>query len=296
MYDLALCYQFNGRLFEAIPQFEEALKLGKAKHGLDNRDTLESMFCLAWAYATAGRSDEATLLNEDVLRLRKAGLGPDDPDTLHSMFGLAVAYKGNTRLFEAIPLFEEALRLRKAKRGPDHPDTLQSMWGLASTYLDADRLDDAIRRSDEALELHKSKYGPDHPETLAIRAVRAGALGEKLLQQKKYVEAEPQLREGLTSRKGVMPNYWQRFHTESLLGASLLGQKKYGDAEPLLKEGYEGMYKRADKIPAPLKHHLTEAGEWVVRLYDEWGKPEEAAKWRAKLALVLPVQNNETKP
>ena len=93
-----------------------------------------------------------------------------------------------------------------------------------------------------------------------------------------------------------MPNYWQRFHIESLLGESLRGRKKFGDAEPHLKEGYEGMWQRADKIPAPLKRHLTEAGERIVRLYDEWGKPEEAAKWRAKLASELPAKNNEPKP
>jgi hypothetical protein len=34
---------------------------------------------------------------------------------------------------------------------------------------------------------------------------------------------------------------------------------------------------------------LTEAGERVVRLYDEWGKPEEAAKWRARIARELPA-------
>src|SRR5262249_28536301 len=160
-------------------------------------------------------------LNEKVLRLRKATLGADDPDTLNSMFGLAVAYKGNTRLFDAIPLFEETLKLRKAKFGPAHVDTLQSMWGLASTYLDADRLEDARRLAEEALDLSKAKYGPDHAETLGTRAVRDGAVGEKLLLQKKCAEAEPLLREDLAHRKGVMPNYWQRFRTESLLGASL---------------------------------------------------------------------------
>lgn len=29
---------------------------------------------------------------------------------------------------------------------------------------------------------------------------------------------------------------------------------------------------------------LTEAAERLVQLYDEWGKPAEAAKWRKELA------------
>jgi eukaryotic-like serine/threonine-protein kinase len=296
MYELAATYMECDRVNEATPRFEEALRLRKARLGPDHPDTLESMFGLAWAYMTAGRLDEATWLSEELLRLRKAKLGPDHPDTFYSMSAVAVAYRGNTRFFEAIPLLEEALKLRKAKLGLDHVWTLQSMWILAWVYQDADRLDEAIRLSEEALELYKAKLGPDHPDTLITRAVRAGALGRMRLQQKKYAEAEPLLREDLTSRKRVMPNYWQRFHIESLLGESLLGQKKFGDAEPHLKEGYEGMWQRTDKIPAQLKRHLTEAGERIVRLYDEWGKPEEAAKWRAKLARELPAENNEPKP
>jgi hypothetical protein len=56
------------------------------------------------------------------------------------------------------------------------------------------------------------------------------------------------------------------------------------------------MKRHAAKIPAPRKHYLTEAGERVVRLYDDWGKPKEAAKWRARLARELPAENKEPKP
>jgi hypothetical protein len=34
-----------------------------------------------------------------------------------------------------------------------------------------------------------------------------------------------------------------------------------------------------------------EAVEWLVRLYDEWGKPEEGPKWRDKLGAVKAVTN-----
>jgi hypothetical protein len=91
-------------------------------------------------------------------------------------------------------------------------------------------------------------------------------------------------------------NNWCRFRSASLLGASLLGQKKFDEAEPLLIKGYEEMKEREAKIPAPFKHYLTEAGERVVRLYEDWGKPEEAAKWRAELARKPPAENNEAKP
>ena len=107
-------------------------------------------------------------------------------------------------------------------------------------------------------------------------------------------EAEPLLRLDLSRRE--RGSNWSRFHGESLLGASLLGQKKFGDAKPFLIGGYEGMKQREAQIPAPLKRYLTEASERVVRLYDEWGKLDEAARLRAMLARELPAENNEPKP
>jgi hypothetical protein len=170
------------------------------------------------------------------------------------------------------------------------------MYGLAGAYQDADRLDDAIGLSEQALEICKAKLGPVHPTGLRIRAVHAGALGQMRLQQKNYVEAERLLREDLSFHEQMMPDNWSRFRGESLLGASLLGQKKYADAEPLLIGAYEGLKRPEAKIRPMLKRCLTEAGERVVRLYDEWGNDKEAAEWRAKLARELPTENKESKP
>jgi hypothetical protein len=47
------------------------------------------------------------------------------------------------------------------------------------------------------------------------------------------------------------------------------------------------MKRHAAKIPAPGKGCLTEALERLVQLYDAWGKPQEAAKWRRELAAGL---------
>jgi hypothetical protein len=79
------------------------------------------------------------------------------------------------------------------------------------------------------------------------------------------------------------PNAWQRFRAESLLGASLAGQKKYAEAEALLLSGYQGILAREATIPAFLRIELDRAGQWIVQLYQDWGKPEQAAEWKEKL-------------
>ena len=63
----------------------------------------------------------------------------------------------------------------------------------------------------------------------------------------------------------------------------MLGQKKFAEAEPLILQGYEGLKAREAKIPAPSKKRLTEAAERVVKLYEAWGKPDQATRWRREL-------------
>ena len=49
--------------------------------------------------------------------------------------------------------------------------------------------------------------------------------------------------------------------------------------------GYEGMKERQAKIAVLDRPRLREAAERVVRLYEDWGKAERAAMWKAKLGM-----------
>jgi hypothetical protein len=76
------------------------------------------------------------------------------------------------------------------------------------------------------------------------------------------------------------------------LGEALLGQQKYAQAEPLLTAGYEGMKKREATVPPESKSRLPLALDRLVRLYEAWGKPDEAAKWRHEMdAASAPAVN-----
>jgi hypothetical protein len=108
-------------------------------------------------------------------------------------------------------------------------------------------------------------------------------LGGNLLLQQGHVEAEQTLREALAIFEKEQPDAWSTFQTRSLLGGALLGQQKYADAQPLLLAGYQGLKQREAEIPAKSKKLLTEALQRLVRLYDAWGKPEQAEAWRQRL-------------
>jgi 2-keto-3-deoxy-galactonokinase len=111
-----------------------------------------------------------------------------------------------------------------------------------------------------------------------------------LLVEEKFAEAEPLARECLEIREKKLLGDWRTFNARSMLGGSLLGQKKYAAAEPLLVSGWEGMQQRADAIPAAGKGRLQEAIQRLVQLYEATDRPDEVARWKAKLAALETVE------
>jgi eukaryotic-like serine/threonine-protein kinase len=318
---LAVAYLSAGQIDRAIPLFEQTLAAQTARLGRDHPDTLTSQNNLANAYREAGQNVSAIPLLERTMKMLSTKLGPDHIRTLATQSSLANAYRDAGQLDRSIPLLERTVAASSAKLGPDHAETLTSQYNLALAYQAAGELDRAIPMLERTLAAQAAKLGPDHPSMLTTRFELAGAyqargdsaraesllrevlvarrkklgtqhpqfaetlssLGRNLLAQRKWSEAEPLLREGLAIWDARRPDDWNRFNTLSLLGHSLLGQKKFGEAEPLLRAGYEGMSAREAKLPAAKKIYLAEAGERNARLYEVWGKNDEARLWRAKL-------------
>jgi hypothetical protein len=63
-------------------------------------------------------------------------------------------------------------------------------------------------------------------------------------------------------------------------------QKRYAEAEPLLVEGYQPMEARKDLTGVRDRDHVERARVWLVQLYQAWGKPAQAARWRSKLPIL----------
>lgn len=105
-----------------------------------------------------------------------------------------------------------------------------------------------------------------------------------MLNQEKFVEAEPFARECLEIREKKSPDDWLTFNSQSMVGGSLLGQKKYAEAGPFLHSGYEGMKQRENKIPPVGKVRLHESVQRLVQLYEATDRSLKAAEWKIKLA------------
>jgi Flp pilus assembly protein TadD len=200
------------------------------------------------------------------------------------MNNLAGIYYLQGKYVQAEVLLNQTLEIKRRVSGSENPDTLLTLSNLGSTFEREGKYALAETSGTELLTACRHVLGPGDPNT----SDAAADLGLAYLSQRKFVGAEPLSREAAEFDRRKRPDHWQRFHSESLLGASLAGQKKYTDAEPLLLEGYEGMSSckdriLADGIAAPeWQYHLARTREWIVRLYEAWGKPEKAAEWKLK--------------
>jgi serine/threonine protein kinase len=321
--NLADAYRECGRLADAIALHEETLGLQSSKLGPRHQDTLETRINLGAAYWSAGRMDEAIAQFEKSVKPLEDTIGPDHPLTLTARNNLAVAYWSTGRTADAIALHEKTLDLFGPKLGMEHPTTLSSRRNLANAYQDAFRFREAIALLEATLPVSDVKLGPEHPRTLVARndlarayesvgrwadaerlrnetlarhrrslkpdrpqfAVELAGRAKLLLEQSRPSEAEPVLRESLAILQKETPDDWRQYHVMSLLGSSLLGQGLCDRAETPIVKGYEGLKACEARIPYRDRPVLLEAAQRVVRLYNDWGKSDQAAEWKAKLRM-----------
>jgi tetratricopeptide (TPR) repeat protein len=191
-----------------------------------------------------------------------------------------------------LPLVEEAAtgiekrRFQHEYAGRIIPNTIRA-------YEEAKQFDRAEAWRRKWLAHVKQQAGADSP----AYAGELAALGQNLLAQQKWSDAEATLRECLAIREKTQPDAWTTFNAQSMLGGALLGQKKYADAEPLLLKGYEGMKERETSIPPPGKGRLPEALDRLIELFTTSNKPDAAQKWRQERAAYdQKIETNSEEP
>jgi serine/threonine protein kinase/tetratricopeptide (TPR) repeat protein len=266
----------QGKYAQAEPFYSQALEGDRKVLGPEHPITVRCMANLGFVYMSQGKYAQAESLLGQALEIQRRVSGPEHPDTIAPMDSLAELYRAEGKYAQAETLYNQTVELERRVFGPKDPNTLTSTGGLALTYYLEGKYAQAEDLYTQTLAERKQRPGPDNPETLDNMA----DLALTYQAQEKFPSSEALAREAVERNRTKRPEDWQRFFAESLLGASLAGQKKYAEAEPLLLAGYGGMDARKDKVAAPDSYHLDRAREWVVQLYQAWGKPDKAAEWK----------------
>ena len=281
MDNLASAYQHEGKYSESEPLESAALEIERRVLGDSHPKTLVTMCSLARTYRGEGKYQEGERLQSRALEIELRVLGAEHPDTLACMNNLGALYRAEGRYADAETVLNKALETKRRVMGAEHPDTLTGMHELGSLYRSQGRYAEAETILSRVLEAEHRVLGPAHPYTTAVMAT----LGELRLQLAQYAAAETVVREALANWEKTRPDAWQQYYVQALLGASLAGQRRYVEAEPLLVAGNQGLLRRESTVPGENRHVLADAGEWVVRMYENWGKAGMASAWRDKVRM-----------
>jgi eukaryotic-like serine/threonine-protein kinase len=336
---LAAAYLAVKKHPEAIALAEKVRDARVKKHGDIHPRAIEAVARLAYAYQAGYKMKAALDLYTRAQGITLLKLGPHHPLTLKVQGGLAHMYRVYRRTLEAIDLLENVRERQVTILGGHHPATLMTLLELAMTYQDAGELDKALplfqqaatgvekleyahseagrifsnlascheqlKQYDQA-EVWRRKWLPmsleiDGPESFRYASfIGLAGLGSNLVQQKKYADAEPVMRESLAILQKNFPG-WESFRAQSLLGDALLGQQKYAEAEPHLVHACLEMKKLVTDSGHTYhssldRRNLIEALERLVQLYDATNRPDEAAQWRKELEAKRKDAEKTVKP
>ncbi|MGP8201202.1 MAG: tetratricopeptide repeat protein [Limisphaerales bacterium] len=157
-YNLALSYNKQGRLDEAIEQYQKTLQI--------QPDHAECHYSLGVALAQKGRLEEAITHYQQALQIT--------PGNAKAHLNLGVAFVQKGRVAGAIAQFQQALRIE-----PANPEVLNNLAWLLAAGPDA-----SLRNGNEAVELARQANeltGGENPmvlSTLADALAEAGRFSE----------------------------------------------------------------------------------------------------------------------
>jgi tetratricopeptide (TPR) repeat protein len=226
-------------------------------------------------------------MESSALSARKRVLGPKHRETIESMDTLAVIYRDKGKLTDAETLEKQALEIATKILGPEHETTRHAQRNLGLTYRKRGELGLAHKALGELLELTEQVRGsaPDFNASCAV------GLGETLIAQGQYADAEAVLRRTLNSQLKTMPMAWQTAKTRSLLGEAIMRLQRFKEAEPLVVDGYREMSKTAGSMPPIEKAALKESGDRVIRLFTEWHMEAKVQEWAQTIGASETLSN-----
>jgi len=290
----ALLSRKLGLLDEAEPSVARTEgNLGLALHHLERYDEAEPLLRSAWRKGVAALGEEdamvtATMLNLAALLRAKRDFANAEPlyrQVLDRLLGeqprdslsIARAFNNLATLhfaqgdYAAAELsFLEAIQWQGRLPSTALSEAATMQLNLAACLRLQEKLAEAEKQARGGLALAR-QLSPGHP----IFHYGQSQLGLVLLDQGKPAEAEPLLREaleGYRSQQGTL----RTAAAERALGSCLVDQGRYEEAEPLLLAAHPVIQRRRGET-----HRLAIlATQELVRLYDEWRRPEFAARYR----------------
>jgi len=267
----------KGQTAEAEREFREALAVFEEVHCRQTFDALAAASDLGECLMKQGRSVEAEAIFRDTLTQQQALWGKDERGALTSALNLGWALWAQGKLAEAEPYYRQSLEGRRRVLGNEHPHTVQVMFYEGQLLTELGRPAESEPLLWEVLAARRKTLGAGHVDLVPVLI----DLGRACLLNGRSEEAEPVLREAVAIARADLPaDHINSGLSQGFLGEALTAQDRYEEAEPLLLESNR-IIQGAARARAT---HKRQSLDRLVRLYDAWGRPEQATEYRVVTA------------
>jgi tetratricopeptide (TPR) repeat protein len=261
---------------EAERILREALAIAQRIYPEDHPMTASLLANLAIVLGNLGKGEEAESLARQSLEMRRKLLRNDHPEVALSLAALGDIQGKLGKPSEAAELLQQAIEI--FKKSPGRGLELGAMLRrLAQIFRQEGKPEDAEKAWRDAVGVTRETLGREHPEV----AVVLSELTMALVAENKLAEAEIAASECLAIRESKLPGDEDTFRTRGALGEILRRQKKYDEAEKLLLSTYDALTQDPNKASTENKVPIRMTVKNLIQLYEEWGKPDKAARWRS---------------
>ena len=320
--NLAELSQLTGDLDRAERYATKSLAIYESHGERFARELADGKSALARILRSRGDLTRAEKLYREAIDITRQHFGMDHPLLAYQLQNLAVVLRARGDLDAAEAMFRESIEFTRRVLGQEHDLAAASLVMLGTLLHDRGQLDTAEEALREALDLHRAAQGPDHPYV----AYDMTSLAMLLADMGRAGEAETLLRQALAIYEGSLgPEHQYIASTLTELGAVLTergaGEEgvsvlqramdiravDYGPGDPLSAAtsaayGHAlariGRFEEAEKLLLGSVGTLSEARgtssrrtrraiEWIAELYDVWGRPDDAIRWREQLGVVV---------
>ena len=267
----------RGDYSAAQTHYERRLAILRALPDAPPESVADSLTELAMAIQrTSEDFPRAIALNEEALTIRRRVFVAPNQHIAESINNLAMVHYRQQAYDKAELLFRESLAMNRQLFGPSHPEVSANLNNLGLVARDRGDYRAADEILGQVVEAHRLQFGPSHIQVgrslnnwaEAIRRSGDAPRAERLFRESVEIHAS-----------ALSPTHWQTTATRLLLARTLLPQHRFAESERIILDAYPLLVKEFGD------GHVRVRGavERAIELYDEWKRPADAARWRARL-------------
>ena len=272
-------YYSLGAYEDALAHYEQAHRIRERELGARHPDTANALRGVAWSLAYAGRSAEAIEQLHRVIEMLTIAEGAEHADVVEAKTVLVLAMIADGQHGDAEPIARQVLeQAHLVDSGFRHV----ALNNLGKVLMGQGRFEEALEILQPLYDEIVTDDGESDPDERGPQGITMiiNNLGQCLVELHRYEEARRHLARAVKIANNVFgpDNDFTLRYTNNYAGLLM----KFGQFE-VAEELYLDVLERRKRVLGAAHPHTLVTYQDLAAMFDAWGKPEKATRWRAKL-------------